>query len=211
MTEIKTIIPGVTVYAPADFGLEAVADQPARHAIALAVRVHRQNSRQGTLGCKDRTALVSRSNKKPWKQKGTGRARAGTPRSPIWRGGAVSHGPQPRVRKLSLPVKMNHLALQSIVGAKLLTGSLLSLNWTPVSKCNEAYKVLRQNELHVAPVVMLYDIYDSETFLAFSNISNILLVSYDAVHVDALGRGKYIVFLEKDKDSFNSMVQKWLN
>ena len=55
--------------------------------VSQSIRVHLQNSRQGTVSCKSRSDLISRSNKKPWKQKGTGRARAGSPRSPLWRGG----------------------------------------------------------------------------------------------------------------------------
>src|SRR5690348_15481044 len=55
-----------------------------------------QNWRQGTVGVKGRSD-VARSNKKPWKQKGTGRARAGSARSPLWRGGGVIFGPSPRV------------------------------------------------------------------------------------------------------------------
>ena len=60
-----------------------------------------QNWRQGTVACKGRSD-VAFSNKKPWKQKGTGRARAGSARSPLWRGGGVIFGPQPRTRMLKV-------------------------------------------------------------------------------------------------------------
>ena len=66
---------------------------------SIWVRALLQNWRQGTVGSKDRSE-VSFSNKKPWKQKGTGRARAGSARSPLWRGGGVVFGPQPRTRVL---------------------------------------------------------------------------------------------------------------
>ena len=62
-------------------------------AMAIYVRALLQNWRQGTVACKGRSD-VSYSNKKPWKQKGTGRARAGSARSPLWRGGGVIFGPQ---------------------------------------------------------------------------------------------------------------------
>ena len=67
--------------------------------MAVYVRSLLQNWRQGTVGCKGRSD-VAYSNKKPWKQKGTGRARAGSARSPLWRGGGVIFGPQPRTRVL---------------------------------------------------------------------------------------------------------------
>ena len=82
---------------------------------AIAVRALRQNWRQGTVACKDRGSLISRSNKKPWKQKGTGRARAGSPRSPIWRGGGVTFGPQPRVHEINVTKKMKNNALNALL------------------------------------------------------------------------------------------------
>ena len=71
------------------------------------IRSLRQNWRQGTVGCKGRSD-VAHSNKKPWKQKGTGRARAGSPRSPLWRGGGVTFGPQARVRTLAVPAQLKY-------------------------------------------------------------------------------------------------------
>ena len=64
------------------------------------------------LACKERADVISRSNKKPWKQKGTGRARAGSPRSPLWRGGGVTFGPHARVRTLSVPSPVEEKCMQ---------------------------------------------------------------------------------------------------
>lgn len=83
-----------------------------------AIRVIRQNGRQGTVCCKGR-GDVSRTTKKPWKQKGTGRARAGTPRSPLWRGGGVTFGPQGRGRKLKLSVKIRRAVCNALLLKKL--------------------------------------------------------------------------------------------
>src|ERR1700733_2690032 len=67
--------------------------KPNQHLLAEAVRTQQSNSRQGTAHTKTR-GEVSGGGKKPWKQKGTGRARAGSTRSPIWVGGGVAHGPR---------------------------------------------------------------------------------------------------------------------
>ena len=72
------------------FGIE-----PNEHAVWEAVVNYQANQRQGTAKTKSR-GQISRSNSKPWRQKGTGRARAGTWRSPLWIGGGTTHGPQPR-------------------------------------------------------------------------------------------------------------------
>ena len=85
-----------------DFGTNTERRVMPLTSFAIWVKALMQNWRQGTVACKGRADVTSRSNKKPWKQKGTGRARAGSPRSPLWRGGGVIFGPQPRVRKLSL-------------------------------------------------------------------------------------------------------------
>src|SRR3989338_6099689 len=72
---------------------------------SIVVRQLLQNWRQGTVACQT-LAEVTGSNKKPFKQKGTGRARAGTVKSPLWRGGGVIFGPQPRTRTLKVSKKL---------------------------------------------------------------------------------------------------------
>jgi len=75
------------------------------------------NARQGTADTKTR-GQVSGGGKKPWKQKGTGRARQGTTRAPQWKGGGVVFGPHPRSYEQKMPKKMRHLALKSALAAK---------------------------------------------------------------------------------------------
>src|SRR4030066_2094069 len=70
-------------------------------AFSTWIRVLEKNWQQGTVACQGRSD-VSRTNRKPWKQKGTGRARAGSARSPLWRGGGIIFGPQPRTRTLTV-------------------------------------------------------------------------------------------------------------
>src|SRR3990167_8761361 len=96
------------IITPANLGLgdlEVRSKNVANATFSTWVRVLLQNGRQGTVACKGRSD-VAFSNKKPWKQKGTGRARAGSARSPVWRKGGVIFGPQARVRKLSIPVNV---------------------------------------------------------------------------------------------------------
>jgi large subunit ribosomal protein L4 len=90
-----------TVMSSQDLAEGTERKEMSRRGFAMAVRALLQNWRQGTVACKGRSD-VSFSNKKPWKQKGTGRARAGSARSPLWRGGGVAFGPQPRTRTLKI-------------------------------------------------------------------------------------------------------------
>ncbi len=94
------------------FGIE-----PNQHLIYEAVRSYLANQRQGTHKTKTR-GEVAGSGKKLWKQKGTGRARMGSVRSPLWKGGGTMFGPQPRDYSITLPLKMRHLAKKSALSLK---------------------------------------------------------------------------------------------
>jgi large subunit ribosomal protein L4 len=97
---------------------DEVFGQPVHeHAIWEAVRCYLANQRQGTASVKTR-AQVSGGGKKPWRQKGTGRARQGSNRSPIWRHGGRAFGPRPRSYNYTLPRKVRSLALRSALSAR---------------------------------------------------------------------------------------------
>lgn len=94
------------------FGVE-----PNLHVMHLALRRQLNNARQGS-ACSKTRAEVRGGGRKPWKQKGTGRARAGSLRSPLFAGGGVSFGPKPRDYSFSMPQKARQLALKSALSAR---------------------------------------------------------------------------------------------
>ncbi len=104
---------GETVKLPA----EIFEIQPNDNAIYQAVRVYLANQRQGTHKTKT-VAEVRGSGKKPWRQKHTGRARVGTYRSPLWKGGGATFGPVPRDYSMKLPTKLKKLARKSALSYK---------------------------------------------------------------------------------------------
>lgn len=91
-----------------------------------AVVMQLANQRLGTHATKTR-AMVRGGGKKPWKQKGTGRARAGSIRSPLWVGGGTTFGPQPRSYKMSMPRKARRLAIKCALSAKVQSGEMVIL------------------------------------------------------------------------------------
>ena len=95
--------------------------------IHAAVKAHMANARQGTVGTKTR-GNVSGSGRKLWKQKGTGRARIASIRSPLWKGGGNVHGPQARDWSQALPKKMRRGALRSALSERLREGNLIVVN-----------------------------------------------------------------------------------
>jgi large subunit ribosomal protein L4 len=98
-----------------------------RHLLYETVRMQQANRRAGTAATKTR-AFVRGGGKKPWRQKGTGRARAGSTRSPLWVGGATIFGPQPRDYSYRLPASARRAALCSALAVKAREGKLLVLD-----------------------------------------------------------------------------------
>ncbi|HNQ35332.1 MAG TPA: 50S ribosomal protein L4 [bacterium] len=88
-----------------------------------AVNAYRANQRQGTASTKTR-GEVSGGGHKPWRQKGTGRARVGSNRSPLWRKGGITFGPRPRDYRVELPAKMRRRAQAEAIKAKIMAGSV---------------------------------------------------------------------------------------
>lgn len=99
---------------------DGVVNEDALHQVVTAIRAH---ARQGTASTRTYDTVAGGS-RKPWRQKGTGRARHGTIRSPIWRGGVVTFGPRPRSYDVRVPRKMKQLALRSALNARAAEGDL---------------------------------------------------------------------------------------
>src|SRR3954463_16608402 len=104
---------------PAEY-FDGTVNEPVLH---QAVKVYLNNQRQGTHKAKSRS-FVSGGNQKPWKQKGTGRARQGSTRAPHWRGGGIVFGPLPRDYRTEIPKKVRQLARKSALNARAREGAL---------------------------------------------------------------------------------------
>lgn len=181
-------------------------------AYAQCIRVLLQNWRQGTVGCKDRSE-VSFSNKKPWKQKGTGRARAGSARSPLWRKGGVIFGPQPRTRTLKVVRSIKQNVCNSLLWYYLENKSVFSLNWIPSEdgpKTSLAFLALKNAGLHDKKVVLFVNKQDILTQLSFANLPNVRILLFDQANVYDLSNCECWVFLDKDLNSFKEMVDTWI-
>ena len=112
------------------------------------------SKRKGTAATKNR-ALVRGGGAKPWRQKGTGRARAGSRRSPLWRGGGTIFGPMPRSYSFSLPKKVKRAALRAVLSLKHQEGKLILLNDFPLAgfKTRQVLEVLRRFQVEDALIV----------------------------------------------------------
>lgn len=106
--------------------------EPNDSVVFEAIIRQRAGKRQGTHATKNRSA-VSGGGKKPWKQKGTGRARQGSIRAPQWRGGGTVFGPTPRSYKVDMPRKARRLAIKSVLSQKVADGNLIVLDQLTVA------------------------------------------------------------------------------
>lgn len=124
------------------------------HLLYDVVKMLLANRRRGTAGTKDRSE-VQGGGKKPWRQKGTGRARHGSIRSPIWRGGGVVFGPKPRSFRYQLPKKVRRAALYSALTSKVKQEQLTVLDGLqlPEPKTREVVRLM--NNLKVGGKVLL--------------------------------------------------------
>lgn len=129
------------------------------HAGLIWESVVRENAaaRRGTAATKNR-AHVSGSGKKPWRQKGTGRARVGEVRNPLWRKGGTVFGPQPRSYAYALPKKVERGALRSALAQKLKDGQLVVVESLTASQIKTKAAVELLNRLEVTGKVLLIDV-----------------------------------------------------
>ena len=174
---------------------DAVFAAPVNEALLYeAVRHHLAGVRRGTAKTKTRHEVAG-SGKKLWKQKGTGRARMGSIRSPLWRHGGTTHGPQPRDYSYKLPRKMQLGALRSALSAKLRDGELRVVREFALSEAKS--KLMRQklDALEVARTVLLVDNADNRNLqLSSRNLEGVKLVASRDVNVyDLLGHQQVLL------------------
>lgn len=160
------------------FGIE-----PNQNAEFDAILRQRASLRQGTHAVKNRSA-VSGGGKKPWRQKGTGRARQGSIRSPQFRGGGIVFGPTPRSYKYSLPRKVRQLAIKSALSQKVLDDSLVvvdSLNFDAPKTKDFAAALDNLKVAEKALIVVTDD--DKNAALSARNLANASVVTPAGVNI----------------------------
>ena len=159
-----------------------------------SVRAEQAARRRGTAATKTR-AMVSGGGAKPWRQKGTGRARAGSSRSPIWTGGGVVFGPQPRSYTFKVNRKEQRAALRSALSLHAERGSIAILDAGAFNapKTSQAFDLLDDWNQARPTLVVLAD-EESSAALSFRNLARVAVLSAENVGVtDLLGAASLLV------------------
>jgi large subunit ribosomal protein L4 len=151
--------------------------------------------RAGTASTKGR-AEVRGGGHKPWRQKGTGRARVGSIRSPLWRGGGVVFGPKPRSYAYKVPKKVRRLALKMALSSKLANGQLLVLDQYPFEapKTKEFVKVLENLQVDKALFVTAGE--DQVLTLSSRNVPYVQVMRTEGLNVYDILRYDYLVVFQ---------------
>ncbi|TFD98463.1 50S ribosomal protein L4 [Jeotgalibacillus salarius] len=171
------------------FGIE-----PNNAVMFETVLMQRAAQRQGTHKVKNRSEVAG-GGRKPWRQKGTGRARQGSIRSPQWRGGGVVFGPTPRSYSYKLPKKVRRLAIKSALSSKVAEENILVLEALSFEspKTKEFASVLSSLSLDKKVLVVTEGL-DENVTLSGRNLPGVTVVSATGVNVlDVLGHDKLIM------------------
>lgn len=150
--------------------------EPNVHVMHEVVRSQRAARRQGTHDTLTR-GQVRGGGKKPWRQKGTGRARQGTIRAPQWAGGGTVFGPHPRSYAFKVPAKVVKLAMRSALSAKLVDGEIVVVDQLSFEKpsTKQAAEVLKNLGLEGRVTIIVPDD-EVNTFLSFRNLSKVRVI-----------------------------------
>ncbi|XID90833.1 50S ribosomal protein L4 [Paenibacillaceae bacterium WGS1546] len=160
------------------FGLE-----PNVHVIHSAVLLQQASLRSGTHDTKGRSE-VRGGGRKPWKQKGTGRARQGSIRAPQWKGGGIVFGPTPHSYGFKLPKKVRRLAIKSALSSKVVANQLIVLDQLSLAqpKTKEFAKILTNLKVSRKALVVTAD-FEENVALSARNIPGVKFVAADGINV----------------------------
>ena len=176
-----------------------------RKVISQVVRWQLSKRRSGTASTKNR-ALVSSSNRKPFKQKGTGNARSGSRTSPIWRGGGVIFGPTPKNWSLDIPKKIKKMALMHSVVYKIQQNSFTIIDSFDLDTHKTKELLGKLNTLKLSnKILIISDQENDNLILSSRNIKNVKLIKSMGVNVyDLLNHTSIVI----DKTTLDALIER---
>lgn len=179
--------------------------------MSQAIVTYLANQRMGLANTKTR-GEVSGGGKKPWRQKGTGRARVGSSRSPLWRKGGVTFGPKPHSFAKDFPKRMKAVALKSALNAKLKENEIILVDQLTVStnKTKDFVKILKNIKLNSSKIRMIVNAMDKNLFLAARNLANVELMDAKALSTYTALNCRQLVFTTAALKEVEERVKKCL-
>lgn len=180
------------------------AEKP--HLIYDVVRMQLASRRKGTASTKERS-FISGGGKKPWRQKGTGRARVGSTRSPLWRGGGTVFGPHPRDYSYRLPKKVRQAALRSALSAKLREEKFLVLDSFDLGEIRTKKFVEILDQLGIASALIVIEGPNEILEKSARNVPRVLVMRWEGLNVHDILRFEHVIFLRSSLEKLERTLQ----
>lgn len=191
---------GEIVLPPEVFEIEARPE-----ILNFVVRAQMAANRSGTHSVKTR-GMVSGGGVKPWKQKGTGRARAGSSRSPIWRGGAIIFGPTPRKYGFKVNRKIRHLALRMALSNRLAENDLMVVNKIELAEPKTKLFAAVAKDLGLEKALIILPERDHNLLRASNNCPGIIMTTPEQISVLEVLNHKQLVIMQ---DAVEKVVRRF--
>jgi large subunit ribosomal protein L4 len=169
-----------------------------KHIVHQIVKRYLAEKRRGTASTKGRSE-VRGGGKKPWKQKGTGRARAGTIRSPLWVGGGVIFGPENRDYGYSIPRKMRLVALKSVLSGKVKNKDIIILDKIELKngKTKDITYILNKFNINNDKIIIVTDKENEALKRATKNLKNVMVITANKINTyDLVNHQKMLITKE---------------
>ncbi len=185
--------------------IQVIEGHKGDQAVHDLITAYRANRRSGT-ACTKTRGEVKGSNKKLWKQKGTGRARAGTTKNPVWRGGGIVFGPRPRDYSKTVNKGTRKLALRKVLGDLISAGNVISVPSFEVADGKTKSFVADVKKLTEARnTLIVAESFTDKTYLAGRNVQNVLLITASEMNIEQLLLADTIILVE---DAYETLARR---
>lgn len=185
--------------------IQVIEGHKGDQAVHDLITAYRANRRSGT-ACTKTRGEVKGSNKKLWKQKGTGRARAGTNKNPIWRGGGIVFGPRPRDYSKTVNKGTRKLALRKVLGDLIGAGNVIAVPSFEVADGKTKSFVADIKKLTEARnILVVAETFTDKTYLAGRNVQNVLLITASEMNIEQLLLADTIILVE---DAYETLARR---
>jgi len=180
------------------------------HVVHQVITAQLAAKRRGTASTKTRSE-VRGGGRKPWRQKGTGRARHGTIRSPLWVGGGITFGPKPRSYKKKVNKKMKRLALRSILTDKVNNDQLKIIEKLDYDKpkTKQVVNLVKDFDLEDKKVLIVLAEKNDNVYLSARNLPNVDTMVLDAMNAYQLLDNEYILVPEEAAQKIEEVLSEW--
>lgn len=188
-----------------DANINVIEGHKGDQAVHDLITAYRANRRSGT-ACTKTRGEVKGSNKKLWKQKGTGRARAGTNKNPVWRGGGIVFGPRPRDYSKTVNKNVRRLALRKVLGDLIAAENVISVDSFAIADGKtKSFAAAVKGYSEARNILIVAEKFDEKTYLAGRNVANVLLITASEMNIEQLLYADTIILVE---DAYETLARR---